>query len=299
MHCLECSVQEKAGQAKLTVFIGLIVGPLLAARFTPIDADFEVKTPERWKELHGKRTTRMIASAWVCVFLLQVGLVHGAEPEDEQLAAHSKRAASKAMMKDRTISRRALARVAVSAGFSQSTNKPHEWGRNIGGLGKRVGSTFGILVIKNSVQFSVGYIRHEEFGYQPSGKVGFRPRLTYALLSTVRTRDTRSHERKWATGRMAGVLASGVVSRLWQPVRLRTFANGFSSAGISLGVDAGTNVLREFWPEIRHPHRRLVHGVAAGLNDASPVPLEGSASSRRRGIPKRFAFLPRRGRRTS
>ncbi|MEP6533939.1 MAG: hypothetical protein ABJF23_01375 [Bryobacteraceae bacterium] len=160
------------------------------------------------------------------------------------------------MMKERTVGTRALGQLGVSAGFAHIKNSPHEWGRGIGALGKRVGSSFGILVIKNSVQFSVGYLRHEEFGYQPSGKEGFKPRLAYALLSTVRTRDTRTHTRKWATGRVSGVLASGMLSRLWQPVRLRTVSSGFSSAGISLGVDAGTNVLREFWPEIRHPHRK-------------------------------------------
>lgn len=197
------------------------------------------------------------------VLLLQAGLVQAAEPEDSQAAPQSKRVASKAMMKERTVGGRALGRVGVSAAFSHAFNTPDEWGRNIGGLGKRVGSSFGILAIKNSVQYTVGYLRHEEFGYQASGKVGFKPRLTYALLSTVRTRDTRSHERKWATGRISGVLASGMISRIWQPVRLRTVSSGFSSAGVSLGIDAGTNVLREFWPEIRHPHRKKVPDGAA------------------------------------
>ena len=167
----------------------------------------------------------MILRAMALFLILQVGLMQGKEPDAKNTTPHSKHAASKAMMKERTMSGRALTRVVVSAGFAQAFKKPHEWGRNIGGLGKRVGSTFGILVIKNSVQFSIGYLRHEEFGYQPSGKIGFRPRLTYALLSTVRARDTRSHERKWATGKISGDLVSGLVSRLWQPLRLRTFAN--------------------------------------------------------------------------
>ena len=214
----------------------------------------------------------MILRAMALFLILQVGLMQGKEPDAKNTTPHSKHAASKAMMKERTMSGRALTRVVVSAGFAQAFKKPHEWGRNIGGLGKRVGSTFGILVIKNSVQFSIGYLRHEEFGYQPSGKIGFRPRLTYALLSTVRARDTRSHERKWATGKISGDLVSGLVSRLWQPLRLRTFANGFSSAGVSLGVDAGTNILREFWPEIRHPHRTKGLGVASNPFQPSVMP---------------------------
>ena len=46
------------------------------------------------------------------------------------------------------------------------------------------------------------------------------------------------------------------VSRLWQPARLHTVSSGLSSSGISLGADAASNVVREFWPEIRHPRRR-------------------------------------------
>jgi len=33
-------------------------------------------------------------------------------------------------------------------------------------------------------------------------------------------------------------------------------SSGFATGGIMLGVDAGSNVVREFWPEIRHPRRR-------------------------------------------
>jgi hypothetical protein len=37
----------------------------------------------------------------------------------------------------------------------------------------------------------------------------------------------------------------------WQPARLRTASGGIASAGVSLGADAGANLVREFWPEIR------------------------------------------------
>jgi hypothetical protein len=158
-------------------------------------------------------------------------------------------------MREHTYGKEAVIRLGATALYSHVLNRPHEWGRGIGGFGKRVGSGFGILVIKNSIQGTVGYIRHEEFGYRASDKVGFRPRLTYALLSTVITRDTRTHKQTMSAGKLSGVVGSGLISRLWQPMRLRTVSSGFSSAGISLGVDAGTNVIREFWPEIRRRKR--------------------------------------------
>jgi len=47
-----------------------------------------------------------------------------------------------------------------------------------------------------------------------------------------------------------------LISRAWQPARQHTLGSGLATAGIILGADAGSNVVREFWPEIRHPHRR-------------------------------------------
>jgi hypothetical protein len=110
-------------------------------------------------------------------------------------------------------------------------------------------------VVKNTIEFGVASLRHEEMGYRPSGRQGFGPRLKYALLSTVITRKTTTGDQTVATGRISGDIGGGFISRLWQPVRLHTVASGVSTSGILLGVDAGTHVVREFWPEIRHPHK--------------------------------------------
>jgi hypothetical protein len=155
----------------------------------------------------------------------------------------------------------ALIRVGAGAAYSYIINSPHEWGRGISGLGKRAGSGMGFHIIKGSVEYTVGTIRHEQFGYRRSYKVGFKPRLTHALLSTVITRNTRTGNKTAASGKISGTLAAAMISRLWNPVRLHTVASGFSSAGISLGVDAGSNVVREFWPEIRHRRRSARPGA--------------------------------------
>lgn len=149
------------------------------------------------------------------------------------------------------------AMVGVSAGatFQHALNSPHEWGRAAAGFGKRVGSTLGKHLVDSSIQFTVATIRHEDLNYHPSGKQGFRPRLQHALLSTVITRKTTTGQRTVASNKIAGAVGSGFVSRLWQPARLHTVSSGAGSAGITLGVHAGTNVVREFWPEIRHPHQ--------------------------------------------
>ena len=154
-----------------------------------------------------------------------------------------------------TFAKTAGIRAVASAGIQQLRNSPHEWGNGIQGFSKRVGSAIGQHVIKNSIQYPVAAIRHEELGYRPSGKKGFGPRLGYALTSTVITHKTTTGKRTVAAGRISGAMGTGFISRVWQPARLHTFSSGAASGGIMLGADAGPNVVREFWPEIRHPHK--------------------------------------------
>jgi hypothetical protein len=73
-------------------------------------------------------------------------------------------------------------------------------------------------------------------------------------VGVVITHKTTTGKPTIAKGELSGAVGSGLISRLWQPASTRTVAAGFSSAGITLGVDAAGNVVREFWPEIRHPH---------------------------------------------
>jgi hypothetical protein len=171
--------------------------------------------------------------------------VAAARPEDATRSRYVKH----------TFGKTALARASAGAAVQQLRNSPREWGSGAAGFGKRVGSALGGHIIKGTIEFAVAGVRHEELGYRPSGQRRFKSRLKYALLSTVVTHKTTTGRRTVAAGRISGALGSGLASRLWQPARLRTVSSGVASGGIMLGADAGTNVVREFWPEIRHPHR--------------------------------------------
>ena len=144
----------------------------------------------------------------------------------------------------------------AGAAIQHARGSPHEWGGGASGFGKRLGSAFGEHVLKNTIEFGVASVRHEEQGYRPSRKHGFGPRLGYALTSTVITHKTTTGKRTVASGRISGAMGAGLISRTWQPARLHTVSSGLATGGTLLGVDAGTHVVREFWPEIRHPHRR-------------------------------------------
>jgi len=148
----------------------------------------------------------------------------------------------------------AVVKAAIGGAITQATNTPSEWGQGAAGFGRRFASSFGKNIVKNGIQYPVARFRHEALGYQRSEDPRFGPRLRHALLATVITQKTTTGKKTVATGEIAGAIGSGLISRLWQPASVRTVAAGFGSAGVALAADAGTNVLREFWPEIRHPH---------------------------------------------
>lgn len=151
---------------------------------------------------------------------------------------------------------KAVVMAGAGAGINQATNTPKEWGQGAAGFGRRFGSAFAKHVVQKGIQYPVARMLHEEISYRPSGKHGFGPRTKYALMGVVVTHKTNgNHGRTVNAGEISGAVGSGLISRLWQPASVRTVGAGFSSAGTSLAVDAGLNMVREFWPEIRHPHR--------------------------------------------
>lgn len=155
----------------------------------------------------------------------------------------------------RTVNPTSLGKTAASATIGEIRNAPHEWGRGWSGFGKRVASAIGTHAVKGAIHMGVSKALHEQIDYQRSDQQGFKPRLKHALLATVVTRKTTTGAKTPNIGNVSGAVGAGFISRLWQPARLHTVASGASTSGILLGVDAGSNVAREFWPEIRHPKR--------------------------------------------
>jgi hypothetical protein len=155
---------------------------------------------------------------------------------------------------EHTLGPKAVVMAGTGAAVNQANDTPHEWGQGAAGFGRRFASGFGKHLVHKAIQYPIARLRHEEFGYRPSGRQGFGPRLKYALVGTVVTHKTSTGGRTVAVGQICGAIGSGLVSRLWQPASVSSLASGFASGGITLGVDAGLNVAKEFWPEIRHPH---------------------------------------------
>lgn len=189
----------------------------------------------------------------------------------------------------------AVGRSALGAAVAQGTDTPQEWGQGVVGFGRRFASAFGQHIIKKSIEYPVAKLRHEPFGYRPSQKNGFKSRLFYALTAVVITHKTTDGSRTVHSAELSGAFGSGLLSRLWQPASTRTIACGFGSAGTTLAIDAGYNVLREFWPEIRHPHSHVAARAALleRINSKTPRdPIRAARSPRAESNHQRYDLEP-------
>lgn len=148
----------------------------------------------------------------------------------------------------------AVARTGAGAVWGEMLGHPREWGRGVGGFGKRLASGFGTHAVSTSIEYGVGHMLHEERSYHRSADPHFGPRLKSALGNTFLVYHRGSDKRHPAVGRLSGAFGAGLISRAWLPASAHTVAAGVGSAGISLGVDFGMNMAREYMPD--HHHRR-------------------------------------------
>lgn len=145
-----------------------------------------------------------------------------------------------------TIGPLALARTATSAGVATWRNSPDEWGKDWEGFGRRFASGLGRGAIKNTTVYALDETLKLDSRFYRSKKKDFGGRLGDALLSTVTARRPDG-TRTVGVPRLAGTYAASVIaSETWFPKRY-DYKDGLRSGTISLGINAGFNVIKEFF----------------------------------------------------
>ncbi len=149
----------------------------------------------------------------------------------------------------------AVGKSAVWSAVNQAQDSNPEWGQGMEGYGKRLASKYGQHTIKRSVAQGLGALLQEDPRYFASTNTGFMPRTGHALAWTFITRKDDGGN-KFADARIVGTFTGALISRAWHPEGERNVRSGLESGAISLAIDAGWNVFKEFWPDVR---RRLHH----------------------------------------
>jgi hypothetical protein len=156
----------------------------------------------------------------------------------------------------RIIAPTSLAKSAVTAGINQYQDSPEEWGQGLAGYGRRYGHKLVTRGFENGIGLLVAVPLHQDPRYFPSEDVGAWPRLRHALAHTVITRNDRG-DPEFSVWRFAGNYGSQFVSNAWRPERETQVSDTLRRGTVSIGYDAASNLLKEFWPEIRrHVFRR-------------------------------------------
>jgi hypothetical protein len=143
----------------------------------------------------------------------------------------------------------AFAFVALRAGIEQGAGREKEWGSDASGFGLRAASVYAEYFIGQSIEQGSAMLLHEDNRYFGSGRHGFAPRLWYAISSAaLARRDDGS--RKISISALSGAAGGALLSRPWQPPGSGSMADAGVSFGLTMGVRAGLNAVREFSPRL-------------------------------------------------
>ena len=154
-----------------------------------------------------------------------------------------------------TFSPESLLMGAAGAGITQWEHSPKEWPEGAEGYAMRFGNSYAQRIIRHTLEYGASSLLHEDNRYFRSGKSGLGPRLKYAVASTFLARRDDG-TRCLSFSRIGGTAGTAVISRQWQPRSTNTMGDATASFGISMGMQIGFNVAREFWPGILHRQAR-------------------------------------------
>jgi len=140
---------------------------------------------------------------------------------------------------------------AFLAAIGQAENSEPEFGQGVAGYFKRFGTSFTDNTDENIWTAAIlPSMLHQDPRYYELGKGGFFRRFGYAVSRQLVTRGD-SGRKEFNVSEIAGSAISAGISNAYHPSGDRTLANTMSIWASLFGWDTVSNVLKEFWPDIR------------------------------------------------
>jgi hypothetical protein len=153
------------------------------------------------------------------------------------------------------ISPRALLATAPGTILDQLHEFPKEWGDGVPAAEKRAASLYGQFVIGDLIERGVKAIDKENTRYRRRGEGNFFRRMDHIIVFTVVARKPEGGYTP-AYSTLANDYGSWAIATLWSPHSLRNPASIFEWGTGNVGVRAGGNFLREFWPDVKSVFRK-------------------------------------------
>jgi len=168
---------------------------------------------------------------------------------------------------------------AASSGIGQARNSNPSYGQGMSGYGLRYATAFGDNVIENFMSSAVlPSLLHQDPRYYQLGNGGFLRRTRHAIGRLVLTRsDSGKTQFNFSEVFGAGIAAS-ISTYTYHPEQERDASTVISTWGTQMGIDMGTYILKEFWPDLRKKFKK--GGQAPAAADATTSPAPATASPR-------------------
>ncbi len=169
----------------------------------------------------------------------------------------------------------------VFASLYQLEDQNPSFGQGLSGYAKRLGTSFGDQMVGNMMTEGVmPTLLHEDPRYFRVGTGSRWSRVRSAVAQIMVTR-TDSGGRTFNFSEWGGNAAAVALSNAWYP-DTRTATENIEKLAIQCATDAFSNVLKEFWPDVkRHFERRREVKRERELRrlTAPPAPESASAAS--------------------
>lgn len=144
-----------------------------------------------------------------------------------------------------------LAIVGIYAGIAQWGDNYRQFGQGLQGYGKRYGAAFADGAISNYVtEGLMPALLHEDPRLFRLGTGSKWKRGIYAASRVLITR-TDSGGEEFNISEIVGNMATAALSNLYYPALNRSLDNTVEHFSINVLSDAGFNVLKEFYPDMR------------------------------------------------
>lgn len=138
------------------------------------------------------------------------------------------------------------------AGTAMAQDQHHSFGQGTEGFAKYYGGAFADQAIGNFMtEALLPSALHQDPRYFNKGSGGFWPRTAYAISREVVTRSDDGRNVVNTSELVGNAIAAGI-SNAYYPAADRTAGKTLDKWGQQLGVDTAFNIMKEFWPDIRH-----------------------------------------------
>ncbi|MGH9629941.1 MAG: hypothetical protein ACRD7E_16610 [Bryobacteraceae bacterium] len=149
-----------------------------------------------------------------------------------------------------TIGLPGLGKRVFAAAVDHWQDEPQEWGQGWDALGRRAAYGYSRLAIRNGIRVGLDLAFKTDPRYDRCNCDGFLPRAGHAVRRVFIARKDNGGE-MLNIPRIASAYGTAAITQQYWPDRYNTTGNKLGEGTSSLAIRTGTNMLREFWPDIR------------------------------------------------